>query len=191
MCSTQLSIVCLLLFLNGCFATESLHQSSSADLSILLRDHHASIIPGHKEVIFFIDQPLDDHALAAATPYIRAYRPTELYLDSSRLTDNSLPQFAQFETVRTLDLGRCGFSIEKLAELKAMPSLNTLCIDYRAAPWKEAVRVMQPEIFVDGWEYARPSGLSNRASMFAATKVALREFGYDAAQFIRGFTMPP
>jgi len=188
---TKLSIVCLLLFLTGCFAAECLHQSSSADLSILLRDHHASILPGHKGVIFFVDEPLDDQGLAAASPYIRAYRPTELYLDSSRLTDSSIPQFVQFESVQRLDLGHCSLSTERLAELKAMPSLKSLCIDYTFTEWNVAVRVMQPEIQVEGWEYGGVAGLSRRASMFAATKLALAEFCHDTAEFIRGFTMPP
>ena len=188
--SVLLGVMWLPPLLAGCFAAESLHQSSSRDLKILLRDYHASIISGHSEAIFFTDEPLDDDSFAGAVPYINAYRPTELYLDGSRLTEPSLSQFVQLDSVRYLDLGRCGVNIEKLVALKAMPRLEGLWVD-NSAKYKQLITLMKPQIGVGGSKYSGDNRQSHRASMFAAMRVAVGEFAHDVGQFIRGFTMPP
>src|SRR3954463_3139110 len=96
---------CLILPITGCYVGETIHQSSSPDLKILMQEYGATVIPGHSESLFFYDQPLDDEHFAAAVQYIRAYGPRALCLDSSRLTDASLPTFMQLGSVRHLYLG--------------------------------------------------------------------------------------
>jgi hypothetical protein len=192
-----IAVCCLLiLLLAGCFVADTMNQTSSPDLKILLQDFSAQVVPGHSEALFLIDPPLDDEAFAAATPHIRAYRPRELYLDTSRMTDASVPNLMQLDSVNILQLGETPIRAEALKPLATLPNLVIVNAWY---PDKQERAIYEEEMGDKAWLYGGRTidsrvveyGLSRRVTMLSATKVAWKVFKQDLAEFIHGLTMPP
>jgi len=185
----------LMLPMTGCYVGQTLHQSSSPDLKILMQQYGATVIPGWAGSLYFYDQPLDDERFAAAIQYIRAYEPRALCMDSSRLTDASLPTFMQLGSVRRLYLGHSGLGMESLVALKGLPNLEWIGIHLDGKDSSRLQRAIGPDIWivcdepsVSEWTRA---ALTNRVTMLAAARVAWDEFRTDVGEFIHGLTMPP
>jgi hypothetical protein len=190
---------CLLVpLLAGCFVAETIHQTSSPDLKILLQDFNAQVVPGHSEALFFYDPPLDDQQFAAAIGHIRAYAPAQLYLDGSKLTDASLPTLMQLDSVRDLSLGRTGLAMDSLTSLATLPNLKSISVDFDTAQeQKEFHDAMEPNIslssfrFIDYDSTLTDWALTRRVTLLRATKVACADIAHTLSHYIPRYTGPP